>query len=248
MTSDVLTWIIVALSSIICGDNSSQPTTESASLSPNVTAENALSADNRPGRPACSPSPCHPEAVCVSLGEMTDHVSGLSLTNTLTVGSSENPCDTTFKRFHNIFNPVLLMTGQVGFRCLCPPGSRQVRGGAGALIRQEGDTQTREGKLCEKNAPPSPDKIRQQQRRVYKGTLTGGLLLDGAGSIRSQAASKPYISIVDDISNDMYVNMQKMREEHEQKPEHFGIHLSKLKALENDTVTDNKTEIISDIF
>ena len=140
------------------------------------------------------------------------------------------------------------MTGQVRFRCLCPPGSRQVRGGAGDLIRQEaGHHQTQEGKLCEKNAPPSPDKIRQQQRRVYKGTLTGGLLLDGAES-RSKTASKPYISIVDDISNDMYVNMQKMREEHEQKPEHFGIHLSKLKALENDTVTDNKTEIISDIF
>ena len=90
MTSDVLTWIIVALSSIICGDNSSNFTTVSASLSPNVTAENALSADDRPGHPACSPSPCHPEAVCVSLGKMTDHVSGLSLTNTLTVGTSEN--------------------------------------------------------------------------------------------------------------------------------------------------------------
>ena len=67
MTSDVLTWIIVTLSSIICGDNSSYLTT--ASLSPNVTAE------NRTGQPACSPSPCHPEAVCVSLGEITDDVS-----------------------------------------------------------------------------------------------------------------------------------------------------------------------------
>ena len=67
MTSDVLTWMIVTLSSIICGDNSSYLTT--ASLSPNVTAE------NRTGHPACSPSPCHPEAVCVSLGEITDDVS-----------------------------------------------------------------------------------------------------------------------------------------------------------------------------
>lgn len=75
MTSDVLTWIIVTLSSIICGDNSSYLTTESASLSPNVTAESALSSENRTGQPACSPSPCHPEAVCVSLGEITDDVS-----------------------------------------------------------------------------------------------------------------------------------------------------------------------------
>ena len=73
MTSDVLTWIIVTLSSIICGDNSSYLTT--ASLSPNVTAESALSSENRTGHPACSPSPCHPEAVCVSLGEITDDVS-----------------------------------------------------------------------------------------------------------------------------------------------------------------------------
>ena len=103
MTSDVLTWIIVALSSIICGDNSSDLTTKSPSLSPNVTAENALSAENRPGHRACSPSPCHPEAVCVSLGEMTDHVS-LCLTNILTIG---NPCDTTFKPFHNIYPGVI---------------------------------------------------------------------------------------------------------------------------------------------
>ena len=143
------------------------------------------------------------------------------------------------------------MTGQVKFRCLCPPGSRQVRGGARDLVLvtqgAQGNQQPQgAGKLCEKNAPPPPDKLRQQ-RRVYKGTLTGGLLLDGAES-GGGPARKPYISIVDDISNDIYVNMQKMREEHEQKPEHFGIHLSKLKALENDTVTDNKTEIISDIF
>ena len=140
------------------------------------------------------------------------------------------------------------MIGQVRFRCLCPPGSRQVRGGARDLVTQgAGNLQRQEaGKLCEKNAPPPLDKLRQQ-RRVYKGTLTGGLLLDGTES-GGGAARKPYISIVDDISNDIYVNMQKMREEHEQKPKHFGIHLSKLKALENDTVTDNKTEIISDIF
>ena len=133
------------------------------------------------------------------------------------------------------------MTGQVKFRCLCPPGSRQVLGDARDLVRKDSVNDQR--KLCRKNSPPPPNKL-----RVYKGTLTGGLLLEGLETKRN-AAKKPYIRIVDDISNDIYVNMQKMREEHEQKPEHFGIHLSKLKALENDTVTqDNKTEIISDIF
>ena len=135
------------------------------------------------------------------------------------------------------------MTGQVKFRCLCPPGSRQVLGDARDLVKKESVNAQESRKLCQKNSPPPPAKL-----RVYKGTLTGGLLLEGLES-KSNAAKKPYIRIVDDISNDIYVNMQKMREEHEQKPEHFGIHLSKLKALENDTVTqDNNTEIISDIF
>ena len=135
------------------------------------------------------------------------------------------------------------MTGQVKFRCLCPPGSRQVLGDARDLVKKESVNVQESRKLCQKNSPPPPAKL-----RVYKGTLTGGLLLEGFES-KSNAAKKPYIRIVDDISNDIYVNMQKMREEHEQKPEHFGIHLSKLKALENDTVTqENKTEIISDIF
>ena len=133
------------------------------------------------------------------------------------------------------------MTGQVKFRCLCPPGSRQVLGDARDLVRKDSVNDQR--KLCQKNSPPPPNKL-----RVYKGTLTGGLLLEGLETKRN-VAKKPYIRIVDDISNDIYVNMQKMREEHEQKPEHFGIHLSKLKALENDTVTqENQTEIISDIF
>ena len=65
MTPDPLAWIIVALSSIICSDNSSDLTTQA----PNVTSGYAVTSENRTGHFGCSPSPCHPEAVCVSLGE-----------------------------------------------------------------------------------------------------------------------------------------------------------------------------------
>ena len=232
MTSDVLTivtWIIIVLCSNVCGDNSSYVTTQSSSsLSSNFTSA-TLSSENRAassqpggqmtdGRSVCSPSPCHPEAVCVSLGEMM-----IPLSSVMTLS--------------------LLMTGQVRFKCLCPPGSRQALGDAKDLIRkQTGNLKTG---MCQKNSPPPPEKLKRQ--RVYRGTLTGGLLLDGYQK-KIDGAKKPFISIVDDITDDIYVNMKKMREEHEQKPEHFGIHLSKLKALENDTLKQNQTEIISDIF
>ena len=76
--------------------------------------------------------------------------------------------------------------------------------------------------------------------RVYKGTLRGGLLLD------ENAAKKQNITtiigvVIDDISKDSTIKLDKMKAEHYERPEHFGI-------LQNDRVQAKESDIVEDIF
>ena len=73
--------------------------------------------------------------------------------------------------------------------------------------------------------------------------MQGGLLLDQ----KLKRRHKPIIGIVDDITDDTSINAEALKTEHLEEPKHFGIHLSKLRALENDRVQDKEQEIV-DIF
>ena len=111
-----------------------------------------------------------------------------------------------------------------------------------SLLRQAGGgNESSPAEVCKK-IPPLPT----SKSRIYKGTLKGGLILDTLED--DKRPYRPLVGFVDDISDDLFVNLQKMKLEHQEKPEHFGIHLSKLKALENDRVQEKEREIISDIF
>ena len=109
-----------------------------------------------------------------------------------------------------------------------------------SLLKQPGGNESTE--VCKKTTPLLP----ASKSRIYKGTLKGGLILDTLEA--DKRPYKPLVGFVDDISDDVFVNIEKMKLEHQEKPEHFGIHLSKLKALENDRVQEKEREIISDIF
>ena len=108
------------------------------------------------------------------------------------------------------------------------------------LIRQT-EVNGGETEVCAKK-----NKTVTNKERIYRGTLNGGLFLDT--KLMKGFKRKPAIGMVDDLGKDPLFNVEKMKREHNEKPEHFGIHLSKLKSLENDRVKDRETEIISDIF
>ena len=80
--------------------------------------------------------------------------------------------------------------------------------------------------------------------RVYKGSMKGGLKLDGK---LTKHKHNPIIGIVDDITDDTSIDTTALKEEHLEEPQHFGIHLSKLETLDNERVQDKENEIV-DIF
>ena len=125
---------------------------------------------------------------------------------------------------------------------MCPQGYSQTVEDSKSLLKQVAEgKETFEVEICKKNVPTPLG-----QSRIYRGTLKGGLLLDNLEG--DKTPYKPPVGFVDDLSDDVLVNIEKMKLEHQEKPEHFGIHLSKLKALENDRVQDKGREIIADIF
>ena len=65
-----------------------------------------------------------------------------------------------------------------------------------------------------------------------------------------QAKHSAVLGILDNIGQGENINMAAMVKEHFAVPEHFPIHVSKLKILKPDRVADRprKKSIISDIF
>ena len=65
-----------------------------------------------------------------------------------------------------------------------------------------------------------------------------------------QRKHSPVLGILDNIGQAENINMAAMVKEHFAVPEHFPIHVSKLKILKPDRVADRHREnsIISDIF
>ena len=131
------------------------------------------------------------------------------------------------------------MVGTTNFKCMCPPGFIQIVAN-NSLLKQTEEKLNITSPVCSRK-----NRTVVSKERSYRGTLNGGLFLDNTSA---HSHKKPLVGLTDDLRNDAFFNYEKMRREHEEKPEHFGIHLSKLKSLENERVKDRETEIISDIF
>ena len=147
-----------------------------------------------------------------------------------------------------------IFSGTSNFKCVCPPGSLPSRGSSTLYIKNEKNfenelnfTQPLTSTVCKRN---TDNKESKKLKRIYKGTLHGGLVL--AGLKQKIGTPNAIIGKVDDISESKLVNFEKMKQEHEEKPKHYGIHLSKLQSLENDRVQgrelDMDLDIISNIF
>jgi hypothetical protein len=117
---------------------------------------------------------------------------------------------------------------------VCPDGQDPVpRSGRPAVYTKEF-----RGRVCRaRDRPAAPP----TDRKVYRGTLRGGLRL----AADSRERGEPVVGRVDDLAHSDAVNVEKMVGEHFKEPEHFGIHVSHLDALKPSGVREDRPQDMS---